>query len=1595
MVIQVIVTLLPASMANASQPPVLRAESFQHHIDRFNAEDDELYANAIPNTKAWDFLKTNIPLFECPDEDIERTYYFRFWTYRKHLKETPDGWVVTEFLPSVSWSMRYNTICCPAGHHFYEGRWLHNPEFLEDYAMFWFRKGGSPRYYSFWAADAIYAHYLVHRDKELVVEPLDDLVSNYKAWEKSRLMTDGLFWQIDDRDGMEVSIGKSGKRATINSYMYGDARAIAKIARLADRTELADRFDTKADRLRALVQDVLWDDETQFFKTLPRSPYELVEPKHSADDSVLRHHWHDKEHLGTLEWLQYDFDKPIKVDSIEVYWYDNGGPIQAPQSWRILARDGDTLKPVVAAGAYGIVLNRYNRTTFETVETDALRLEVQSQKGKAAGLYEWRVFSGETNIAPEGEPSCSFLRTNRRLGNTLRTLNDGEGKSKNVSLVDVRELHGYTPWYFNLPQPGKGYEVAWKQLMDPRGFYAPFGPTTAEQRHPGFKISYEGHGCQWNGPSWPMSTAVTLTGLANVLNNYPQDVITKADYLETLRIYARSHRRKLPNGQVISWIDENINPFTGEWIARTRCEERNAELKKRNQEDRILLERGKDYNHSSFCDLIITGLVGLRPRADGIVEVNPLVPEGKWDWFCLDNIAYHGHFLTILWDKTGGHYGKGKGLIVLADGKPVAQSDTLGRVTGKLPTPKQADVLYKAFQNPPAEAKPFVRWWWNGNCVTEEELLHELDVMRKAGIGGVEINPVGLPGSAERTDDKPLDWLSPEWNHVLKLAIDGAEQRGMVVDMIVGSGWPFGGRFLDNDETIQGVTLNIKHIEGPGKFTFERKNMMKLPGRKSDRTRSRLMFLRLIPKDAENSSDCIDLLDQVQPDGTVEVNVGSGRYTLCAGVLRDCFREVVLGAPGADGPVLDHFKQRPVQKYLDRMSDTLSPVLGGRMGNQIRAMFCDSIELSGANWTDDLAEQFEKRRGYSPTPYLPFLFTKNNFDVSDSFRQTVGRARYDFCKTLVEVFHERFVFTFHNWCRANGMQSRYQAYGGPWLYGMLDGYLIPDIPEGDTWIYFDRQNIGKPLNRTRYAVWNKYAASAAHLTGKRMVGCEAMTNLAGVFRASLEDVKQATDLNFITGVTHSILHGYSYSSPKAAFPGWVRYGTFFNEKNTWWPYFPLWAKYHARIAAVLQATTAQTEVAILGPSADVWAVHGLDRVPFIANPWYLHELWQAIHQSGCSADYISDQIVQDAQFTDGKLRFGPTAYKVLIVTESESMEPETAEALADFAEAGGRIIFTGRTPSRAPSLDDAPRQDRRVQAAMHRTLAADQRRVAVIPPPPESVGGEPDIDRDNLLAWTTNVLRRFNVEPAVVFDRPDRRLFQIHLRDGEREVFFLVNQDDERTLSFVGRFNTGNKTPWLWDTQTGTRHVFPHGTRKNELAIHLAPFDSMLLVFEPNMPGQSIPALPDSPREFVVLKGPWQVKLEPIIDEQSLRTIDRLIDFGTSNEPTLNTFAGTAIYKTQFKAPKGAAVLDLGEVADISEVTLNGKPLGVKWFGRHVYQIDKAVIPNKNVLEVKVTSVLYNYCHSLKGNRTASGWTNRNSRKPAPVGLLGPVRIGI
>ena len=496
------------------QAQILGDSLLNDYVEKFNQQDEELYKQYISNDQAKDFLEENIPLFECPDKTIEEIYYFRWWTFRKHLKKTPDGFIITEFLPDVSWAGKYNGICCPAWFHFREGRWLHDTSFLDDYTTYWLKGGGALRSYSFPITDAIYQYCQVVGSTQPLKDYYPDLLSNYMAWKEEKFVPEvGLFWQTDNRDGMEISIGGNGFRATINSYMLAELSILSELATLR-KDSIATKLKMELNALKKNFFQKLWDDNANFFKVLPQE--------------------------------------------------------------------------------------------------------------------------------------------------------------ENAVLQNVRELHGYTPWAFNLAE--SQYAEAWKFLMNTRHFLAPYGLTTAEQCHPDFQIAYEGHECQWNGPSWPYATSMTLIGLANLLNTQQQDYITSRDYVMLLNLYARSQYRILDNGICIPWIDENLNPFTGDWISRSMLQQRKQ----------IPQERGRDYNHSSFCDLVITGLIGLRPQVKDTLVVNPLLEDKQWDYFCLDKVYYHGKMITIMYDRTGKKYNKGVGLSIFVNGEKVLSSSVLKKVSYKL-----------------------------------------------------------------------------------------------------------------------------------------------------------------------------------------------------------------------------------------------------------------------------------------------------------------------------------------------------------------------------------------------------------------------------------------------------------------------------------------------------------------------------------------------------------------------------------------------------------------------------------------------------------------------------------------------------------------------------------------------------------------------------------------------------------------------------------------------------------------------------------------------------------------------------------------------
>ncbi|MFM8401120.1 MAG: MGH1-like glycoside hydrolase domain-containing protein, partial [Pirellula sp.] len=222
-----------------------------------------------------------------------------------------------------------------------------------------------------------------------------------------------------------------------------------------------------------------------------------------------------------------------------------------------------------------------------------------------------------------------------------------------------RELIGYVPWQFPMLEPNSSYEVAWAKLMDQDGFFADYGPTTVERNDPMFLLQKSC--CWWSGQSWPYATSQTLKALANVLQTSNPEFVRAEDYVRLLDIFAKSHRKE---GK--PYLAEALHPDTGSF------------------EGHDGYNHSEHYFHSGFCDLVITGLVGLQPTDADEIVLHPLAPP-NWDYLALDGLNLRGRQVSILWDRTGERYKRGKGLMVFVDGQQIAQQSELKPLRAKLP----------------------------------------------------------------------------------------------------------------------------------------------------------------------------------------------------------------------------------------------------------------------------------------------------------------------------------------------------------------------------------------------------------------------------------------------------------------------------------------------------------------------------------------------------------------------------------------------------------------------------------------------------------------------------------------------------------------------------------------------------------------------------------------------------------------------------------------------------------------------------------------------------------------------------------------------
>jgi len=816
-----------------------------------------------------------------------------------------------------------------------------------------------------------------------------------------------------------------------------------------------------------------------------------------------------------------------------------------------------------------------------------------------------------------------------------------------------------------------------------------------------------------------------------------------------------------------------------------------------------------------------------------------------------------------------------------------------------------------------------VRWWWFGCALSKREIARQLAQMHRAGIGGVEIQPVyPLCVDDPRRGIVNVPYLSDAWLDYLKFAVAQAGRLGLVVDVTFGSGWPFGGPWIDKKHGAGCIRVRVKNLElsEPSQQTYH--------VRLSKDEDEELLAVHLYRKEQGKliAASFQDLTERFDRDGRGRFDVPAGRWCVLAFVRTHTGMQVKRPAVGAEGPVLDHFCQQAFARHAEYLGARLDRAVASDYGKTIRAMFCDSYEVYRSNWTGKFLEAFRRRRGYDLRPYLAHLF----YAIDDR----TPAIRYDYAKTRSELCLAEFFEPFAAWCRSRGLQSRVQAHGCP--AEILAAYASADIPEAESFGQADQLELD--------IQHRKLASSAAHGYGKRICSCESFTWLRRPrFRVTLEQMKVASDSIFLHGVNQIVAHGFPYSPPETGTPGWAFYAsTFVNDKNTWWPYFRYLADYIARCSYVFQAGQYVADIAVYLPTHDVWSqakadVFNLSRL--------LHErldrqMLLELNRAGWNFDFVNDAILCNPS----KMQ----RFAVLCLPAVRRMPVRSAEALVSFADRAGKVVAWQCWPDEAPGLVDRQERSQRVRELIGKLrkrtdascqLAASKQRLLAI-----------------LRSW---------LQPDCLIESDQKDLGFVHYKCGRRDVYFIANLSPTAARAKI-RLRSGGPAATLWDPMTGRRFALPDFQSTNG---HLSgrmdfePFASKMIVLSPSRPE---PVAADRKLGPIVhrqsIRGPWQ-----LVEVPSGRILHRMdsLAFWTSFEE-LRGFSGTLAYKTSFRWPPGthsanqAVFLTLEHVRQTVEVYLNGRHIRDLWIRPFRCEVSEALRPGRNELELRVSNLLIN-----------------------------------
>jgi len=556
--------------------------------------------------------------------------------------------------------------------------------------------------------------------------------------------------------------------------------------------------------------------------------------------------------------------------------------------------------------------------------------------------------------------------------------------------------------------------------------------------------------------------------------------------------------------------------------------------------------------------------------------------------------------------------------------------------------PVDLAALKQAFQHPPDDARIMMRWWWFGSAVEKPELEREMRTMKDGGIGGFEVQPVyPLTLDDPQLGLKNLPYLSPEFLDALTFTGQKARELGMRMDLTLCSGWPYGGPHVPITQAAGRlrvervpVSANVSEVKAPRIAEGEK-------------------LIAVFVGSGQNYQRVAD-----GAGDPVRIPADSADRTALFFISSRTRMMVKRAAVGAEGFVLDHYDRSAIDAHLNIVGEKL---LGALANTPPYAVFSDSLEVERSDWTPNFPAEFQKRRGYDLTPYLPALA---GIDIGPK----AADVRHDWGLTLTELANENYLTPIREWAHRHGTLFRSQSYGTPPV--SLSSNALEDLPEGEG-------------SQWRHASSTRWASSASHLYNRPVTSSETWTWLhSPVFRATPLDMKAEADLHFLEGINQLIGHGWPYSPPQAGEPGWRFYAAaVFNNHNPWWMVMPDIALYLQRISFLLRQGEPVNDVAIYIPTDDIYAgfTLGNDSINKALDARLGPDLIGQILDAGYNFDFIDDAAIAH----------GGIPYKALVLPAPQRMPEATKRKIEEYKRFGGFVFDTRDTASVGAALKKA------------------------------------------------------------------------------------------------------------------------------------------------------------------------------------------------------------------------------------------------------------------------------------------------------------------